>query len=329
MFERSRMSVSSPVVPKMVRAVRPGSLGTVCRFAEHPFWNRAAPLAAEVTEHVTRAMHLVSHTQGGGTIPFTSLAGTAVDAFIGLQRPKVLSKRAWNSAPPVRPWLPNSPDVLKRAGLAWNERDPHGPRGIDQVLLRVVVPRGYGELAEVVRQVLWLSPPGQAPELCEAAALLVVARFDQLYRAGQPAAVGLERLKAALPVRRGFKRALVKLFPREMLEGVRQTCRTLLQLLPREQPFVYNPQWRRMGRLGASDGDFIAGRTLYELKCFDPRSGRFSREHLFQLLGYACMNACPPPGYHLEALGFINPRAGFVWTMSLNALCRAIGAGSF
>jgi len=84
-----------------------------------------------------------------------------------------------------------------------------------------------------------------------------------------------------------------------------------------------------LGRLGASDADFIAGRTLYEFKCFDPRSGRFTREHLFQLLGYVCMNACAPQGYHLEARGLINPRAGFVWAMSLNALCRAIGAGSF
>ncbi|RKH65146.1 hypothetical protein D7X96_24375 [Corallococcus interemptor] len=103
----------------------------------------------------------------------------------------------------------------------------------------------------------------------------------------------------------------------------------MLMLLPQEQPFIYNPRWPKVGCLAASDGDFISGRTLYDVKCVDPRKGKLSREYLFQLLGYACMNACDLSGHQLGTLGLLNPRAGFAWSMELEAFCRAIGAGSF
>jgi hypothetical protein len=197
------------------------------------------------------------------------------------------------------------------------------------VFLRIVVPEGFGELAEGVRQVLWTVRPGRCPEPDEASALFVVAIFEGLYRVGARAAAGLDRLRPLIPVHSGLRNALAALFPGDVLEGFRRICQSMLLLLPREQPFVYNPQWPRVGRLVASDGDFIAGRTLYDVKCLDPGKGSLSREHLFQLLGYACMNACDPLGHQLGALGLLNPRAGFAWSMQLEAFCRAIGASSF
>ncbi len=319
----------SPRIPRRGGETQPSLLGTVSRFAKHAFWPRVAPEAGAVAEHATRAMRLVGRMHVGSSVPYSPLAGMALDAFIGLQRVGTPSKRAWAMAPHQVAWVLDAETVVKQAGLVWHQRDPHGPRGIDEVFLRIVVPEGFRELAESVRQLLWRVPPGRCPEPDEASALFAVGIFEGIYRAGASAGGGLALLRPLISNRRELRKKLAALFPGEVLEEFRRTCQRMLLLLPREQPFIYNPRWRRVGRLAGSDGDFISGRTLYDVKCVDPAKGGFSQENLFQLLGYACQNACDLAGYQLGALGLLNPRAGFVWSMELDSLCRAIGAGSF
>jgi hypothetical protein len=136
-------------------------------------------------------------------------------------------------------------------------------------------------------------------ELCRMC--LVLARFEQFFRAGLRvwAYVGEPLLdRPSLEV--FADRVVLPACLRDLI-GMAEAVIEDSAYLRDARPLVLNPVFDLSVALGGADADVIAGRTLWDFKSSARVAGVFSREDLWQLLGYAL--ADQSHAYELACVG--------------------------
>jgi hypothetical protein len=93
---------------------------------------------------------------------------------------------------------------------------------------------------------------------------------------------------------------------------------TPLWSLAEERPLLLNPEVRG-DLVGGADADIVAGSTLVELKT--TKDPVVQRDHLRQLVGYACLAAAAPRASfpRIDTLAVYFPRFGLMRTFPLGA----------
>jgi len=130
---------------------------------------------------------------------------------------------------------------------------------------------------------------------------LVLARFEQFFRAGLRvwAYVGEPLLdRPSLEV--FADRVVLPACLRDLI-GMAEAVIEDSAYLRDARPLVLNPVFDLSVALGGADADVIAGRTLWDFKSSARVAGVFSREDLWQLLGYAL--ADQSHAYELACVG--------------------------
>jgi hypothetical protein len=86
------------------------------------------------------------------------------------------------------------------------------------------------------------------------------------------------------------------------------------------KPLIIRPLFPGCGFIDASEGDIIAGKTIFEIKTVDRT---FRTIDIRQLVAYAALNFAAPR-YEVERLGLFNPRRGVLWESDLETVCVEI-----
>ncbi|MGA8745431.1 MAG: hypothetical protein WB507_06180 [Solirubrobacterales bacterium] len=146
---------------------------------------------------------------------------------------------------------------------------------------------------EVVADIKKLRPSrrdltdGEWTELC--IRCLVLARFEQFYRAGPVSRVIFELLVQPLRKCTGLNDFIPLALTQATIEDLARLGRAVWEdqrSLQKARPLVLNPQFQMSADLGGADADLIARHKLIDWKA-TTQAGIIGRQELWQLLGYA------------------------------------------
>jgi hypothetical protein len=196
-------------------------------------------------------------------------------------------------------------DYLIRVSLARNALD----HTVSQAGAELVDRRGTGAGVRLHREAVaviesmapWhgLPPGDDLLTLCRMC--LVLARFEQFFRAGLRVWTHVGEPLSDRPPLKVFADRVVPPTCLRDLVGMAAPVIEDHADLRHASPLVLNPVFDLSVALGGADADVIAGRTLWELKSSARVAGVFSREDLWQLLGYAL--ADQSDAYDLAGVG--------------------------
>ncbi|MBI3597253.1 MAG: hypothetical protein HY203_08895 [Nitrospirae bacterium] len=116
-------------------------------------------------------------------------------------------------------------------------------------------------------------------------------------------------------------------YPNEFVDELQQLLKATTEDLPKARPVVYNPIFGSIvgGVSIGADGDLLIRDLLLELKL---STKGFGSNHLWQLLGYAALDA-NLGNRRIRRVGLYNSRYRALWIKPVDDLTRELGGTSF
>ena len=228
--------------------------------------------------------------------------------------------------PKWRDWMPGfvmrESDVPTWMSVTW------APRGLGFASARLgdsafsdSLPRKFFEYLETLvgRTVpvgRRLGPADEA-ELCRAC--IVLAWYEQVYRAGIRPESPLERLRPNASLE-----DLLGVVPETMVEDVGQLSRVTYERFrdQLQRPAILNPVFAGSIAIGGADADLILDGCLLELKTASKPG--LNAWWFYQLVGYALLDW--EASYQLDSIGLYLVRRDWLATWPLDGLLSALGA---
>lgn len=182
--------------------------------------------------------------------------------------------------------------------------------GADVVRRPAAILQGHGRVGrQIARIAASFSPPARRVLSCRSAIgwFYLLGILEPIVRGFRPLSdVDVTRMPSQ-PDRRSSIEWLESLVPSDVAAEIAELLRVVRDIrIP--GPVRPNPVLGGLGRITGSDGDWIAGDTLVELKC---TVGGVKREHVAQLLCYYALDQlCPIPRakFNFSSLALCLPR---------------------